>query len=95
MSKVIVLHPDDNVATAVGDLVPGELVRVDTRNVQVNEAVPFGHKIALTDIASGTSVLKYGESIGLACRDIPTGGYVHTHNVESQRGRGDLPGETK
>jgi altronate dehydratase small subunit len=95
MSKAILLHPNDNVATALGDLVPGELANVGTGNVKVSEAVPFGHKVALKNIASGAEIIKYGEVIGLALKDIASGGYVHIHNIESQRGRGDLQEKTK
>jgi hypothetical protein len=52
--------------------------------------VPFGHKIALRAIKVGEPVRKYGEAIGLATTDIAAGDHIHTHNVDSQRGRGDL-----
>jgi altronate dehydratase small subunit len=86
----IVLHPKDNVATAVADLRAGDEIRVNGVTVKLIENVPFGHKVALTHIAAGAPVLKYGESIGLATLDIDAGSCVHTQNVESQRGRGDL-----
>lgn len=93
-SKAIVLSEADNVATALVDLAEGEVIEVQmglrTMAVKIAEPVPFGHKVALVDIPAGASILKYGESIGMARRDIPAGGYVHVHNVESQRGRGDL-----
>lgn len=89
MTQVIVLHASDNVATAVKDLSPGDVLS-EAGNVRVVEAVPFGHKVALVAIAQRMAVTKYGEPIGLALTDIPPGGYVHVHNVESQRGRGDL-----
>lgn len=47
------------------------------------QAVPFGHKLAVTDIKKGDKILKYGEVIGLATQNISKGDYVHTHNVES------------
>lgn len=34
--------------------------------------------------------MKYGESIGGASQDIKKGEYVHIHNMEARRGRGDL-----
>jgi hypothetical protein len=34
--------------------------------------------------------VKYGSSIGTATADIPAGAHVHTQNVASTRGRGDL-----
>ena len=94
-----VLNPKDNVATALRDLAAGERVRVErdaaagpagTIELEVKQSIAFGHKLALVPIARGEPVLKYGEAIGLAGQDIGPGEHVHTHHVESQRGRGDL-----
>lgn len=52
--------------------------------------VPYGHKIAVTDIPKGAHIMKYGESIGAASTDIKKGDYVHVHNLDALRGRGDL-----
>lgn len=90
MSSVIILHESDNVGTAVADLAAGDRINAGRNPVTVSESVPFGHKVALTPIKAGETILKYGESIGLALTAIPQGGCVHIHNVESQRGRGDL-----
>jgi len=84
------MSPADNVATALRDLVPGAVVEIDDLRVTVSARVPFGHKVALRAIAATQPVLKYGEEIGLAGGPIAAGDHVHTHNVESQRGRGDL-----
>jgi predicted RecA/RadA family phage recombinase len=45
--------------------------------------------MALVEIASGDVVVKYGSAIGIATADIAAGAHVHTHNVASERGRGD------
>lgn len=89
------LHRSDQVATVIADLEVGEAVRVidpsgETSGVEVLDPIPFGHKFAIEQIAAGDHILKYGESIGVAAVDISVGQHVHTHNVESQRGRGDL-----
>ena len=89
MTKVIVLDETDNVATAIAEIAEGENVEAGSRRVVAKEAIPFGHKVALAPIANGDSILKYGESIGLAKGDISEGACVHVHNVDSQRGRGD------
>ena len=52
--------------------------------------VPYGHKIAVKTIASGEAIIKYGEEIGVATTSISAGDYVHVHNLDSQRARGDL-----
>ncbi len=95
MKKVFVVYAADNVGTAVlepiraGDEVGCNGERNDLQ-VTAQADIAYGHKIALTDIAKGSTVLKYGLSIGSASRDIQAGDHVHTHNVESNRGRGDL-----
>jgi len=47
--------------------------------------VPIGHKIALKDLGTGDTAIKYGEDIGRAVSDISKGGHVHTHNVKTKR----------
>ena len=42
-----------------------------------------GHKFALTDIAKGEKVIKYGMPIGYATENIAKGAHVHTHNVKT------------
>jgi len=85
-----VISERDNVATALEPLSPGQIIDVDGRGVVVREAIANGHKIALTRIAAGEAVLKYGNPIGTATIDIEAGTHVHVHNVASERGRGDL-----
>ena len=59
----------------------------DKDNVGVSltgdDKIPAGHKFALRDIAVGEAVIKYGQLIGRATRDIKKGEWVHTHNVRS------------
>ena len=92
--KAMVIDPADSVATIMGTLkargtvevkVKGEAKRVKARN-----EIPFGHKIAIVAIKKGEQITKYGASIGSALRDIKVGEHVHIHNIESNRGRGDL-----
>lgn len=86
----LVLDSDDNVATALDDVPTGREVRYDGRTVTVSDDVPFGHKFALESLPAGEPVRKYGEVIGRTTRDISPGEWVHTHNCESTRGRGDV-----
>ena len=92
---VLVLHPSDNVATALVDLAAGQPVTAARASgavtVCAQEPIAFGHKLALVPLATGAPVYKYGEVIGIAAAAIPAGAHVHVHNVESQRGPGDLP----
>ena len=47
--------------------------------------VPIGHKIALSDLADGSTAIKYGEDIGKFVADISKGEHVHTHNLKTKR----------
>ena len=100
MKKVFVVEKEDNVGTAAiealeaGDEV-GTEGRVTDVTVTAHADIPYGHKIALEEIAAGEQVIKYGLSIGTASEDIRPGDYLHIHNVESNRGRGDKYVEEK
>lgn len=54
-------------------------------NLKSNMDVPIGHKIALTDIKSGDTVIKYGQDIGKAVANIAKGEHVHVHNLKTKR----------
>lgn len=93
VGKAIILDGSDNVATAVEDLADGmTFEQVGKGSVQIVEPIPAGHKFALTAIRVGSQVIKYGESIGVTTKDVFPGQWVHVHNVEGRRGRGDLAG---
>ena len=57
----------------------------ETISLRSLDAIPLGHKIALTEIKAGDTVLKYGHDIGRAVADIPKGGHVHVHNLKTKR----------
>ncbi len=90
MNPVIVISATDNVATALEQLETGRVLTRDGAALTVREAIPRGHKVALVRIDAGAAVIKYGSSIGVATEEILPGAHVHTHNVSSARGRGDL-----
>lgn len=96
MTAALVISTRDNVATALEPLDPGRTIALNGAAVVVAEAIPRGHKLALRAIRAGEAVIKYGSPIGTASADIQPGAHVHTHNVASARGRGDLaaPPET-
>jgi altronate dehydratase small subunit len=91
----IMMKAIDNVATVVQEIDPHREITLqiggDEVVVHITERIRFGHKFAVRDIKKGDPILKYGESIGVATRDIQRGQHVHVHNLESTRGRGDLP----
>lgn len=90
MRAALVISDRDNVATALEPLAAGQTLTFGARSVVVMASIPSGHKVALIDIAKGQPVMKYGSPIGSATRDIAAGAHVHTQNLSSDRGRGDL-----
>lgn len=79
------MHPEDNVAISLREMKAGDkliaVVKGKKINIEVKEAIPLGHKIALSEIKKNGPVIKYGETIGLAKSDISVGFYVHVHNL--------------
>ena len=75
----------DNVAVALSDLKKGDMVTIDrgegATQIEIEEAVPFGHKFALESMKLGGDVTKYGGFIGKATADIEVGQHVHVHNI--------------
>ncbi len=70
------MHSGDNVAIVAnhgglpaGTVLPSGLV--------LGGHVPQGHKVALTDIAAGAAVIRYGIAIGHAIAAIAAGSWVH------------------
>lgn len=77
----ILLNPKDNVTVAREALDAGVGLGA---GVVTLEAVPSGHKVAIRAIAAGEPVLKYGQVIGIASRDIRPGEHVHLQNLAMQ-----------
>jgi len=80
------MHERDNVAIvantgglAAGTPLPGGLV--------LQDAVPQAHKVALTDIAAGAPVLRYGVPIGYAKAPITAGRWVHERLLDMPKVR--------
>ena len=90
----IMIKEQDNVATALRDIEPKEEITMgmgeEAKPFIVQEFISYGHKFSVKDIALGENILKYGEVIGRATKEIRAGAHAHIHNIESLRGRGDL-----
>lgn len=81
MPDVLHLHPADNVCIAVRNLESGEQVTAGGHAVKVNGAVRMGHKVALSAIAVGRPITRYGQTIGFASQAVEPGDWVHVHNT--------------
>lgn len=86
MKELIKINSRDNVVIALRNFTAGETINVDGKNIVLLNDVEKGHKIALTDIAEGGDITKYGYPIGKATTAIKTGEHVHVHNVRTKLG---------
>ena len=88
IENLILSHPKDNVATAKSPIKSGTSLTISKgKKIIAKEEIPFAHKIALRGIPRDGAVIKYGERIGRAIREIKAGELVHIHNVVGERGR--------
>ena len=77
----IKVHETDNVAIIVND----RGLKAGTRfpdELTLVEHIPQGHKVALVDIPVHGEIIRYGEVIGYAVRDIPQGSWIDESLVE-------------
>jgi len=81
----------DLVGVATVDIKSGQLAKgvyMDSQEpveVKAVEDIPLGHKIALSDMKVGGTVLKYGTDIGKVVAPIRKGEHVHIHNLKTKR----------
>ena len=91
MIQFLVHEKDDNVGVATIDIKTGEVAQglyMDSQEsieMKALQDIPLGHKIALTDFAADTAVIKYGADIGRVVAEIKAGDHVHTHNLKTRR----------
>ncbi len=83
---VLRLHNTDRIGVALIDLAPGDAIG---DRLLARDAIPRGHKVALSSFATGSPVTKFGTFIGVASEDIAAGMHVHSHNLAFRPSRAD------
>ena len=73
------LDDADNVGVATRAIPQG--FPVDGSQNLAKQNIDAGHKVAVKSIDNGEEIIKYGQVIGVASRDIGIGEHVHTHNL--------------
>ena len=90
--RVVRMHPADNVAIVVNDggLTAGTVL---DKGLVLRDKVPQGHKVALSDLATGQAVMRYNVPVGYARQNIPAGSWVHERllDIPPARELQDLP----
>src|SRR5690606_6466169 len=75
--RTLLLNNQDNVAVALSNLDVGTETPEGVRTIK---RVPRGHKFALRAVRPGEAIVKFGQIIGFATKEIPPGDWVHEHN---------------
>jgi (2R)-sulfolactate sulfo-lyase subunit alpha len=71
---------------ASGRQLTGWVMETDeTISITAGDDIPLGHKLALCDIKSGDTIVKYGHDIGKAVAGIQKGCHAHVHNLKTKR----------
>jgi altronate hydrolase len=78
------IHTADNVGVATRSLEAGVRVDLGEARIEVAEAIPAGHKVALLSIPERGLVRKYGFPIGETTQAVAPGSWVHTHNLHTR-----------
>ena len=88
----LVHSPKDNVGVVVieglkaGTHMMGVITETDTTiHLKVNHDIPIGHKVALSELGDGDTVIKYGVDIGRIVADAASGDHIHVHNMKTKR----------
>lgn len=89
---LLIHSPKDNVGVVVieGLKAGTDMLAVITEDdsdtqLTANQDIPIGHKVALTDLKEGDTVMKYGEDIGRIVKAVSKGDHVHVHNMKTKR----------
>ena len=86
--NALLMNPADNVVTTVTEIAQGADVcfmkGCETIVLRAEEDIPYCHKVALADIAVGSDVIKYGESLGRLVTPVGKGCWVNDQNLKSE-----------
>jgi altronate hydrolase len=83
VQSFIVMNSRDNCATTLTTLPKDMIVHINGTDIRLIQEIEIGHKFAITDIQTGNLIVKYGQTIGRATKDIAQGEWIHIHNIRS------------
>jgi len=83
-SKLLKVHPEDNVAIALVNLGKGESINFEGEDVLVLSDTKAKHKITMVDLAPEDKIYMYGVLVGKATTSIKRGGVLTVDNIKHQ-----------
>jgi len=92
-STDIIIHDEkDNVGVVVIEkIIPNQeyncwiMENDKSAKIQSINEIPLGHKIAMSNLNEGDTIIKYGHDIGKVVKSIKKGEHVHVHNVKTKK----------
>lgn len=81
-TRILKIHPADNVYVALSDLKAGESVAYNGTSTTLTENIPAKHKFVMKPLPQEAEIIMYGVLVGKATQPIPAGGSVNTRNVK-------------
>lgn len=81
-TKILKIHPADNVYVALSDLKAGEQVSYNGSAATLIENIPAKHKFVMNPLAPDSDIIMYGVLVGKAVKPIAAGGSINTGNVK-------------
>jgi galactarate dehydratase len=79
-NSIVRITPRDNTAI-VSDPKGVEQGAEISDNITARQFIPMGHKVALVSLRQGDAVIRYGQPIGFATRDINPGEWINEKNL--------------
>lgn len=85
--RLLVMNAKDNVGVLLEGASANDTCIYQENSIEIRSDIAFAHKVALVDIPVNGRVIKYGHEIGHAAKKIDQGEWVHTHNMDCNRGK--------
>lgn len=80
--NTLLVHPGDNIATALNHLPANTSLEMADRRLNLVEDIPVKHKFALDSLKPGDQVYMYGVLVGVAIEEIAQGARITTSNLK-------------
>ncbi len=81
-SRILKIHPKDNVLVALQDLAKGEQIEFEQQEYVLQDDIAAKHKFFMQDMKQGSEIYMYGVLVGKAQHEIPRGGLMTTENTK-------------
>jgi len=82
VTRILKIHPNDNVLVALQNLAKGETVIHDGHEYTLTDDINAKHKFFMQDMNVGDPIMMYGVLVGKAQHFIPKGGLMDTENTK-------------